>query len=227
MEGSDAARRRRAGGCVMKGMAADIRHCLTFKSEPVSAREIAEEIATAADTWEVRNALTGMVHAGKVQRHHNADGILRYSLIDAQRTRDAAPESDQQAPVESQQRAHPWKRGAPLQEKLLEIIGERELTLAELNRAAQGELTEGQVRNLLYVLKVHGLVQRVGKQGDARWRRTGGAIPAAPKVEVAPPPIYQVTVTASCQKDFDSLVTLLTLISKMSSAITLKKGAMA
>lgn len=210
----------------MKGMAADIRHCLKFQNEPISAREIAEEIATAADTWEVRNALTGMVHAGKVQRHHNADGILRYSLIDAQPARDAMPEQDQGAQAEVAGRAYPWKRGAPLQEKLLEIIGERELTLAELNQAAQGELTEGQVRNLLYVLKVHGLVQRVGKQREARWRRSGGAIPVAPKVE-AQPPVYQVTVTASCQKDFDNLVTLLTLISKMSSSITLRKGAMA
>jgi len=211
----------------MKGMAADIRHCLTFQNAPVTARQIAEEIATAADTWEVRNALTGMVQAGKVHRHHNPDGILTYSLIDAAPARGAEPNQEHEVPTKPCETRAPSKRTSPLQDKLLEILGERELTLAELIQAAQGQLTAGQVGNLLYALKVHGRVQKVGKQRNAHWRRASSTAPAAPEVDVASPPVFQITVTASCEKDFDSLVTLLTLISKMSGAITLKKGATA
>jgi transposase len=208
----------------MKGMAADIRHCLQFQKAPVTARQIAEEIATAADTWEVRNALTTMVHAGKVKRHHNPDGILTYSLAEDEAGRLGDVEQDEEVQPESKGKGGPRKKAAPLQDKLLEILGDGEMTAAELTEASRGLLSSSQVGNLLYILRVGGRVVKVGTYRNARWRRADRPGATSPEVAVVPA-LYQITVTASSQRDFDSLVALLTLISKMSGSIALKRAS--
>lgn len=139
-------------------------------SEPISARDLAVAIATAADAAEIRNDLRDLVLQHRVKRHHNSDGILRYSLIDKESREDsvdptrAASEQPVTSALPSQTKA--VSVGA-LQAKMLSLLSVTPISPNDL--AVRGSFTSKQTSNLLQLLQGKGLAIRHGNLSHSTW----------------------------------------------------------
>lgn len=155
--------------------------------EPCTVQDIAHAIGMlepgegVPDT--VRSNLTAMVRNLQVKRHHNGDGVLRYSLglgfsaTDAARLSKPvvcvdAPESP--APPRVQPTRHRYQTG--VSERVLAAFEQSCVPFARstLEGRIYPPLTSTQVLSALIALRKKGLVERVGTTAAARWVRVDG-----------------------------------------------------
>lgn len=142
-------------------------------SEPIDAPALAHACDCADDMGALNRFLRGAVLQNKVKRHHNSDGILRYSLI----SRQTQPLQDSslasQPTVDPQDRSTPAevKVGA-LQAKMLGVLSANPMSATDL--ATRGGFTGKQASNLLQLLQSKGLAQRHVTAGQSAWSRAEG-----------------------------------------------------
>jgi len=134
----------------------------------------------------VRSNLTAMVRNLQVKRHHNGDGVLRYSLglgfpaaEAASLSKPAVKEPEPSAPPHAQPTRHRYQTG--VSERVLAAFEHSGVPLARstLERRIYPPLTATQVLSALVALRKKGLVQRVGTTAAARWVRVDALNPAA------------------------------------------------
>lgn len=149
-----------------------IRAHLNLQSAPVTAREIAVNVASVDDLVEVQNLLRMGVMNGKVIRHHCPDGLLRYSAADKDLAPApaATPESAPASVEPEARRPHQGGKGKPPQKRpmLLELLGNRRMTASQLKAASAGLFSMKQVQNLLQQARLHDEVV----YWDGMWQRT-------------------------------------------------------
>lgn len=148
-----------------------LRHLRTVAG-PIDMRELSTAMNCAEYPEQLRNVVTMLVRTRQVTRHHNGDGILRYSIAGAAsasleastcRKVDTAPTASTMAHANA---AH----SEPSKEmQLYAHIGNELLTSPEL--VERTGLPMSAVANLLQRLKAKGLVRKHGGYRNAKWTR--------------------------------------------------------
>lgn len=163
--------------------------------EPCTVQDIAHAIGMLEPGEGVpdalRSNLTTMVRNLQVKRHHNSDGVLRYSLGQGFSAADAASltkpvllEQEAPAPPREQPTRHRYQTG--VSESVLAAFEHSGVPVSRscLEGRIYPPLTGTQVLSALIALRKKGLVERIGTTAAARWVRVDGkpapvaAIPA-------------------------------------------------
>lgn len=163
---------------------ASIMHHLRGLDEPCTVQDIAHAIGMLEPgdgvPDAVRSQLTIMVRNQQVKRHHNSDGVLRYSLLAAEVRPTPAPAAPPTtAPVRVQPPHHRYQTGVADR-----VLAAFERSGVPVPRSALEDriyppLTKTQVLTALIALRKKGLVERVGTTAAARWVKLDGPAPPA------------------------------------------------
>jgi hypothetical protein len=154
----------------------DIDVFLRRQKTPVSARDIAEAVATPADAAEIRSLLGIGVKRGKYHRHHSPEG-LRYSF-----NREPQPEREParhivRRPEDKASRRS--RRPAIKRDRILEVLGDRRMSARQIHDALDGAFTIKQVSNLLTQASIAGLAMCA----DGYWKKATARAPVTATTE--------------------------------------------
>lgn len=161
-----------------------LRHLRTVV-EPIDMRELSTAMSCAEYPEQLRNVVTMLVRTRQVTRHHNGDGILRYSIagaVSASQEASARQKVDAAQPAPTMALANAAHSEPSKEMQLYAHIGNELLTSPEL--VERTGLPMSTVANLLQRLKAKGLVRKHGGYRNAKWTRV---VPStAPTSEAAP-----------------------------------------
>lgn len=151
----------------------DVNVFLRRQEGPVSAHEIAEAVATAADAAEIRSLLGVGVKRGQYHRHHSPEG-LRYSLNREPRPKLQSARHIVRRPSDEAPRHS--RRPAIKRDRVLAVLGDRKMSARQVHDALNGEFTMKQVSNLLTQASIAGLATCT----DGYWEKATARVPVRP-----------------------------------------------
>ncbi|MDZ4378790.1 MAG: hypothetical protein U0973_11615 [Xanthomonadaceae bacterium] len=170
----------------------DVRNTLTGRQgAPLSAKEIADELQGVASLDTVRAAVARGARTGKLIRHHNPDGIMRYTL--------AKPTSDRRA----SQTAGKISPSASIVERVEMAIVAGQYDTRDVARSVHADgfqCSLSEVAKALRELERAGVVEREVSGSSTLWRRFGSpasSIAASDRRTVSSPPPQSAPQTAS------------------------------
>jgi hypothetical protein len=168
-------------------------------NEPIDAPALARACDCADDMGALNRFLHGAVLQRRVKRHHNSDGILRYSLVSRHAQPPLGSTSASQPTLERTAPSTPGavKVGA-LQAKMLNALSDTPMSAPDL--AVRGGFTSKQASNLLQLLRSKGLAEKHMAAGQSTWSRVQGAPHPAVSASKEPPATASKKATAPERK---------------------------